>query len=307
MDTVARGSRSLDDALIGLLRADGRASISLLGRHLGVPRPVVRERLRRLVTEGHVSVTAVADPAVLGLQTLCHLAVHVHQSPQEVARALTALADTSLVTITSGPHDLVVEVRSRGQREMFDAIARIRAIPGISHVTTLLYVDVHKSPYSSLTTRPQRTVLDTVDERIIGILQADGRTSFTTIGHELGISESTARGRVKRLVDDHVIRITAVAKRNTVTQSLALGVGINVRGDADALIAELVRRSEVEFLATSIGAFDLLATLSGDSLEVLQRAIDDIRAGNAVTRVESWMHLTIVKESYAPPGGIGAR
>lgn len=305
MDAVARGTRSLDDALIGLLRADGRASISLLGRHLGVPRPVVRERLRRLVSEGHVSVTAVADPAVLGLQTLCHLAVHVHQSPQEVARALSELADTSLVTITSGPHDLVVEVRSRGQREMFDAIARIRALRGISHVTTLLYVDVHKSPYSSLTTRPQRTVLDEVDERVIGILQADGRTSFTAIGQELGISESTARARVKRLVDDHVIRITAVAKRNTVTQSLALGVGLNVRGDAEPLIAELVSRPEVEFLATSIGGFDLLATLSGDSLEVLQRAIDDIRAADAVTRVESWMHLTIVKESYSPPGALG--
>lgn len=305
MDAVARGTRSLDDALIGLLRADGRASISLLGRHLGVPRPVVRERLRRLVSEGHVSVTAVADPAVLGLQTLCHLAVHVHQSPQEVARALSELADTSLVTITSGPHDLVVEVRSRGQREMFDAIARIRALRGISHVTTLLYVDVHKSPYSSLTTRPQRTVLDEVDERVIGILQADGRTSFTAIGQELGISESTARARVKRLIDDHVIRITAVAKRNTVTQSLALGVGLNVRGDAEPLIAELVSRPEVEFLATSIGGFDLLATLSGDSLEVLQRAIDDIRAADAVTRVESWMHLTIVKESYSPPGALG--
>lgn len=305
MEHVARGTRSLDDALIGLLRANGRASISLLGRHLGVPRPVVRERLHRLVHEGHVSVTAVADPAVLGLQTLCHLAVHVDRSPQEVARTLASLADTSLVTITSGPHDLVVEVRSRGQREMFDAIARIRALPGITHVTTLLYVDVHKSPYSSLTTRPQRTVLDGVDERIIGILQADGRTSFTAIGQELGISESTARARVRRLVDDHVIRITAVAKRNAVTQSLALGMGVNVGGDTAPLIADLVRRPEVEFLATSIGAFDLLVTLSGDSLEVLQRAIDDVRGADPVTRVESWMHLTIVKESYSPPGALG--
>lgn len=304
MGPVARESRSLDDALIGLLRADGRASISQLARHLDVPRPVVRERLRRLVHEGHVSVTAVADPAVLGLQTLCHLAVHVDRSPQAVAAALAALADTSLVTITSGPHDLVAEVRSLGQREMFDAIARIRALPGITHVTTLLYVDVHKSPYSSLTTRPQRTVLDGIDERIIGILQADGRTSFTAISQELGISESTARARVRRLVDDHVIRITAVAKRNTVTRSLALGVGINVGGDTAPLIEELVRRPEVEFLATSIGAFDLLVTLSGDSLEVLQRATDDVRAAPSVTRVESWVHLTITKESYSGPGTV---
>lgn len=305
MEHVARGTRSLDDALIGLLRTDGRASISSLGRHLGVPRPVVRERLRRLVTEGHVTVTAVADPAVLGLQTLCHLAVHIDRSPREVAHALTALADTSLVTITSGPHDLVVEVRSRGQSEMFDAIARIRAIPGITHVTTLLYVDVHKSPYSSLDSRPQRTVLDGLDQRIIGILQADGRASFTAIGQELGISESTARTRVRRLVADHVIRITAVPKRNTVTQSLALGMGINVSGDTAPLIADLIRRSEVEFLATSIGAFDLLVTLSGDSLEALRRVTDDIRSAESVTRMESWIHLSIIKESYSPPDALG--
>lgn len=306
MSRMVRETRSLDDALIALLRADGRASISMLARQLGMPRPVVRERLKQLLQEGHVSVTAVADPAVLGLRTMCHLAVHVHDSPSETASALAGLADTSLVTITSGPHDLVVEVRSLGQREMYEAIARIRALPGVSHVTTLLYVDVHKSPYSSLTTRPQRTMLDAIDERIIGILQTDGRVSFTAIGHDVGISESTARARLKRLVDDHVIRITAVAKRNAVTHSLALGMGINVAGDTTQLIADLTRRIEVEFVATSIGAFDLLATLSADSLEALQRVIDDVRAVPSVTRVESWMHLTIVKELYSAPEGLTA-
>ncbi|MGO8610061.1 AsnC family transcriptional regulator, partial [Rhizobium johnstonii] len=74
---------------------------------------------------------------------------------------------------------------------MFEAIARIRALAGVSYVTTLLYVDVHKSPYSSLTTRPQRTRLDSIDGGIISILQGDGRVSFAEIGRTLGISEST--------------------------------------------------------------------------------------------------------------------
>lgn len=296
---MPRPPRHLDDALIALLRVNGRSSISELARHLGIPRAIVRDRLARLIHDEHVNVTAVADPAVLGLRTLCHLAAHVHDSPQRVARALAELDDTSLVTITAGPHDLVVEVRSRDQREMFAAIGRVRALPGITHVTTMLYVDVHKSPYSSSRTRPLRTELDSIDENIVGILQEDGRASFTAIGSRLGISESTARARVRRLLDDHVIRVTAVAKRNTVTRSLALGVGVNINGDAGPLIADLVARTEVEFLATIIGAFDLLVTLSGDSLEALQHVIDDVRSSAHVTRVESWMHLTVVKESYS--------
>ncbi|WP_159500521.1 Lrp/AsnC family transcriptional regulator [Microbacterium sp. 18062] len=303
---MARGTSSLDDELIGLLRKDGRASVSAVSRRLGVPRPLVRERLHRLVEDGHLAVTAIADPVVLGLETLCHLAVHVSSAPQGVARALAALPEASLVTITSGPHDVVVEIRSHNQRETFEIIARVREVPGITRVTTLLYVDVHKSPYSSLTTRPERTQLDALDRQLIGALQRDGRASYTALGKTLGVSESTARGRVKRLIDDHVIRITAVAKRNRVTQSLAMGLGINVGGDIGRLIRTLAASPQVEFVATSIGAFDMLATVSAASLEDLQSVVDGIRDEPEVMRVETWVHLTIVKESYSPARPIDA-
>lgn len=295
---------SLDDDLIALLRVDGRASISELGRRLAVPRAVVRDRLQRLLIDGHVTVTAVADPAVLGLTTLCHLSVRVESSPHEVARTLAALPEASLVTLTSGRHDLVVELRSRGQRETFEIIAQVRDIVGVAHVTTLLYVDVHKSPYSSLTSRPQRTTLDDLDRRIVGALQRDGRTSYIALGDELGVAESTARARVRRLVDDRIIRVTAVAKRNRVTRSVAMGLGVNLRGDAAALIGTMKARSSVEFVATSIGAYDLLVTLSAGSLEDLQGEVDAIRDRPEVRRVESWVHLAIAKESYAPSGSV---
>jgi DNA-binding Lrp family transcriptional regulator len=294
-----RTIETLDDDLIALLRADGRATISQLGRHLGVPRGVVRERLHRLLSDQHVTVVAVADPAVLGLNTLCHLAVHVDSSPQEAARVLAGLPEASLVTITSGPHELVVEIRARDQREMFDVIARVRDSPGVARVTTLLYIDVYKSPYSSLT-RPQRTSLDDLDRRVIDALQRDGRMSFASLGERLEVSESTVRARVNRLIEDHVIRVTAVAKRNNVTRSVAMGLGINVRGDGREIIDTLRSLTAVEFAATSIGAYDLLVTLSAGSLEDLQTVVDRIRDEPDVRRIESWVHLAIIKESYSP-------
>ncbi len=41
-DAVPRPPRHLDDALIALLRVNGRSSISELARHLGIPRAIVR-------------------------------------------------------------------------------------------------------------------------------------------------------------------------------------------------------------------------------------------------------------------------
>ena len=52
--------------------------------------------------------------------------------------------------------------------------------------------------------------LDELDRKIIAVLQQDGRTSNRRIAAELGVTEGTIRGRIKRLEDRNCIRLTAV-------------------------------------------------------------------------------------------------
>jgi len=48
--------------------------------------------------------------------------------------------------------------------------------------------------------------IDETDEKIIRIMQTDSRKAFVEIAHEIGLSESAVRRRVKNLVDGGTIK-----------------------------------------------------------------------------------------------------
>jgi len=54
------------------------------------------------------------------------------------------------------------------------------------------------------------TGLDDIDREIIRLLQADGRAPNTAMARALGVTETTVRKRVARLLDERLIEIQAV-------------------------------------------------------------------------------------------------
>jgi DNA-binding Lrp family transcriptional regulator len=48
--------------------------------------------------------------------------------------------------------------------------------------------------------------MDETDRTLLRLLRANGRESFTALAKDLGTSEGTIRARVKRLLDDGIIR-----------------------------------------------------------------------------------------------------
>ena len=291
-------SDALDEQLIALLRRNGRESISALAARLSLPRAAVRRRLNDLLRSGGLAIAAVVSPAVLGMAELCHVSVRTEGPPEETAAALARLEAAVFVSITSGPADIVAELRMADRDSLFRTVEGIRSLPGVTEVTTLLYREVHRSPYSSIAPEPARRTLDAVDWHIIDVLQEDGRASFREVAARVGVSDSAARARVAALVEDRVMRVTAIVNRNEETRSVALGLGLNVHGDAEELAERLLAIPELEFLATAVGAHDIVATASASSLEELQRVISSVRAMSAVRRATTWMHMSLVKELY---------
>jgi Lrp/AsnC family transcriptional regulator for asnA, asnC and gidA len=53
--------------------------------------------------------------------------------------------------------------------------------------------------------------INRVDRQMVSLLQKDGRMPIVAIAKELGISETTARSRLKRLLADDVIKVVAVS------------------------------------------------------------------------------------------------
>jgi len=56
-----------------------------------------------------------------------------------------------------------------------------------------------------------KDMLDSLDCKMIGLLQQDGRMSNTAMAQALGTSEYTVRTRLKRILESGIIKIVAVA------------------------------------------------------------------------------------------------
>jgi Lrp/AsnC family transcriptional regulator for asnA, asnC and gidA len=102
--------------------------------------------------------------------------------------------------------------------------------------------------------------LDAIDSTIIKILQADGRTSFTSIAKQLGISEGAVRNRVGQLTESKVLRIIGVADPMALGYDAYAMVGLKVAASHDPQSAAhyFAELDEVTYVIFVAGRYDLL-------------------------------------------------
>ena len=145
--------------------------------------------------------------------------------------------------------------------------------------------------------------MDELDQRIIGLLQIDGRIPNAEIARKLGVSEGTIRRRVGRLLQEDVIRVTVVPNIEKMGYGATALVGIQTRpGRADYVAESLARLEEVHYAAVTTGAFDVFLWIG---LESAQRLGDflhtKVAAVEGVQRTETFINLGIKKRTYGVP------
>jgi DNA-binding Lrp family transcriptional regulator len=130
------------------------------------------------------------------------------------------------------------------------------------------------------------------------VLQDDGRASYRTLADTVRLSPSSARARVRRLLDAGVIRIAAIDAGGLSRNRVAVGVGIHLRGDAGPVHRYLVATPAADLAADAHGAYDVIATIVGTTTANVLAVIEELRALPEVGSLETWAHLDIIKEDY---------
>ncbi len=130
----------MDNRLIGLLRKDGRAALSVLAADLGVTRATVRARLDRLQTGGQIAgftVLTRADVTPQPVRGLMMLAIE-GRGAERIARVLKTKPAITAVHFTNGKWDLIAEIGA-GDLPDFDRVLReVRLIDGVLNSETSL-------------------------------------------------------------------------------------------------------------------------------------------------------------------------
>ncbi len=143
--------------------------------------------------------------------------------------------------------------------------------------------------------------LDELDWKIVDILRVDGRLSNREVGRRLGVSEGTVRGRLNRLRERKIVRITAVTDVRALGKSVWGYIGLKVERDRLYEVAEaLAKIDELLFVAVTLGQHDILAFVVADSREqLLEILAERIRGIPGVRRTETAEALEVVKHQFA--------
>jgi DNA-binding Lrp family transcriptional regulator len=102
--------------------------------------------------------------------------------------------------------------------------------------------------------------LDTVDHRIIAMLGENGRFSNVEIAAAIGVSHSTIKKRIDRLVEEGICRVLGVVNPEKVGFGTSVFVLMKTKPDMAAQVAEsLARYPEVYWIGQVTGRYDIVA------------------------------------------------
>jgi Lrp/AsnC family transcriptional regulator for asnA, asnC and gidA len=140
--------------------------------------------------------------------------------------------------------------------------------------------------------------IDEIDLRILDLLQADGRMPFVKIAERLGVSDTTVRTRVDRLVRRFGVKFVVDVDPNDLGL-VYVYLAVGVQGATLARVVERLTASpSVIFLARTVGTHDLMAEAICRDHEDLMRLLDDVRAIPGVVRMDTLSVLRVEKEDW---------
>ena len=141
--------------------------------------------------------------------------------------------------------------------------------------------------------------IDNTDAKIIKLLQKDGRMSNTKIAKQAGISETTVRYRMQRLIKEEYIEIAAII------DPMKLGNGIegNIRIHAHIKQMQQVTQAlkqipELLYVARVSGKADFDTTFFVKNMQAARILIDRINSIEGVLDTDMVTVLEYVKERY---------
>jgi DNA-binding Lrp family transcriptional regulator len=125
--------------------------------------------------------------------------------------------------------------------------------------------------------------IDSLDDKIIGILQSNSRKSFVEIADEIRLSESAVRRRVKHLIDSGMIkRFTIELESSNKTSAITL-ISVTSTADTSVVSSNLMKLSGVEVIYEITGQYDIAAIIVAPTIAEINKYIDDVRKVEGVS------------------------
>lgn len=142
----------------------------------------------------------------------------------------------------------------------------------------------------------QRTSLDDLDRRLLGLLDQNAREPTASLARKIGLSRSATQERLARLERDGVIEgyTVRLGRGSAETRALQAHVFLSLDARAGNSLPQALRtRPEVKRCHTVSGEFDMMLLVLVDGPKALDQLLDDIGRSPGVRRTQSAVVLDV--------------
>ncbi len=135
--------------------------------------------------------------------------------------------------------------------------------------------------------------MDTLDQKLLGLLRHNARMSVADLAHKLGVSRGTVSNRLRKLEDAQVILGYTVRLRPEARpERIRAWMGVLVEGNhSREVIVSLLGEPGVVALHDTNGRWDLLAELEAGTMTELSQVLERVRLVRGIRGTETSIHL----------------
>jgi Lrp/AsnC family transcriptional regulator, regulator for asnA, asnC and gidA len=146
--------------------------------------------------------------------------------------------------------------------------------------------------------------VDSIDEKLVRLLGNDGLQTSEKLSEQIGLSSATVRRRVKRLIQNGLLRIVGVVNPSDFGYSVTTVICLNVaHGALQTIIEELSKFPQMRWVATTTGRYGIIATARFRSNREFSEFITkDLASIKEIKDVETYICLNLHKGSFLPFG-----
>ncbi|GFM28805.1 MULTISPECIES: Lrp/AsnC family transcriptional regulator [unclassified Novosphingobium] len=140
-------------------------------------------------------------------------------------------------------------------------------------------------------------MLDQLDQDLIRLLAHDARVSNRRLATELGVTEGTVRGRIKRLQQDGLLAFTAITGYEIARKSRLAFINVQAEVDRVREVAQAISELPlINAVLLTMGQFNITAMCLFEELDMLvETASDQILSIKGVHHVETSIAVKTVK------------
>ena len=125
--------------------------------------------------------------------------------------------------------------------------------------------------------------------------------SYAKLAQELRVSVSTVHRRIKSLLKEDIVKITAIPNPAKVGYPAIAFISMDVElGKIDEVCAKLVSYPNVNFVAVTFGRFDVIIHAHFASTELLSKFIKNVLSTvDGIVNIESLIMAEMKKRGYS--------